>query len=394
MSKGGLSAARLARMHNVLAGYIERGELPGFVTLVSRRGEVHVDAIGYERDAIFRISSMSKPVTAAAAMVLLEEGVIRLDEPVDDFLPELANRKVLRQIDSEVDDTVPARRPIMVRDLLTFTLGAGLIFATPGTYPIQHAIERAGLGDGPPDPSRQPQPDDWIRRFASLPLFYQPGDRWMYNTGSEVLSVLIARASGRPLDDLMRERIFEPLGMRDTGFWVPEDRIDRLVTSHAVEPASGKLRLYDDVRGGSWSRPPAFPSGAGGLVSTVDDFLAFGQMMLDKGLLDGKRILTRPSVATMTTDQLTAEQKARTQWLPGYFDAHGWGLGMSVVTRRDDIASTVSKYGWDGGMGTSWYSDPAEEMVTILMTQVNWTSPNPPTVFRDFWTLAYTAIDD
>jgi len=134
VSKGGLSAARLARMHDVLAGYVERGELPGFVTLVSRRGEVHVDAIGYERDAIFRISSMSKPVTAAAAMVLLEEGVIRLDEPVDDFLPELANRKVLRQIDSEVDDTVPARRPIMVRDLLTFTLGAGLIFATPGTY--------------------------------------------------------------------------------------------------------------------------------------------------------------------------------------------------------------------------------------------------------------------
>src|SRR5207245_9886298 len=160
----------------------------------------------------------------------------------------------------------------------------------------------------------------------------------------------------------LREGIFEPLGMKDTGFSVPSHKLDRLATSYWTNFASGKIEVYDEVEGGQWSRPPAFPSGAGGLVSTVDDYLAFGQMMLDKGLLDGKRILTRPSVATMTTDQLTAEQKARTQWLPGYFDAHGWGLGMSVVTRRYDIASTVSKYGWDGWLGTSWHSDPAGDV--------------------------------
>jgi len=393
MSKGGFSDRRLRRMHDVLAAYVERGELPGLITLVSRRGDVHVDCVGYERDTIFRISSMSKPVTAVAAMILIEEGVIRLDDPVDGFLPELANIKVLRRVDSPLDDVVPVNRAITVRDLLTFTLGTGLIFALPGTYPIQEAIDQAGLGPGAPDPSRQPAPDEWIRRLASLPLLYQPGDRWMYNIGSEVLSVLISRASGRRLDDFMRERIFDPLGMRDTGFWVSEDAIDRLVTSHALD-TTGKLVLNDAARGGSWSRPPAFPSGAGGLVSTADDFARFGEMMLNHGSLDGTRILSRPTVETMTSDQLTSDQKARTPWLPGYFETHGWGFGMSVVTRRDEIASSIGKYGWDGGMGTSWYSDPAEEMVTILMTQVSWSSPNPPNVFRDFWTLSYSAIDD
>ena len=393
MSKGGFSDRRLRRMHDVLAAYVERGELPGLITLVSRRGDVHVDCVGYERDTIFRISSMSKPVTAVAAMILIEEGVIRLDDTVDGFLPELANIKVLRRVDSPLDDVVPVNRAIMVRDLLTFTLGTGLIFALPGTYPIQEAIDQAGLGPGAPDPSRQPAPDEWIRRLASLPLLYQPGDRWMYNIGSEVLSVLISRASGRRLDDFMRERIFDPLGMRDTGFWVSEDAIDRLVTSHALD-TTGKLVLNDAARGGSWSRPPAFPSGAGGLVSTADDFARFGEMMLNHGSLDGTRILSRPTVETMTSDQLTSDQKARTPWLPGYFETHGWGFGMSVVTRRDEIASSIGKYGWDGGMGTSWYSDPAEEMVTILMTQVSWSSPNPPNVFRDFWTLSYSAIDD
>lgn len=381
-------------MHEVLAGYVERGELPGLVALISRRGEVYVDTIGYERDAIFRISSMSKPVTAAAAMVLVEEGVLRLDDPVDGLLPELAKPRVIRRLDAPLDDTVPAVRPIIVRDLLRFTLGSGLILAMPGTYPIQKAFDTAGLGGGAPDPSRQPIADEWMRRLGALPLVHQPGEAWMYNTGAEVLSVLIARASRQTLDEFMQQRIFDPLGMRDTGFWVPDGRIDRLVTSYAVDPTTQKLVLNDSAKGGSWSRAPAFPSGAGGLVSTVDDFLAFGQMMLNKGTHDGKRILSRPTVDTMTTDQLTPKQKAATSWLPEYFDTHGWGFGLSVVTRRDDIASSVGKYGWDGGMGTSWYSDPVEEMVTILMTQVNWTSPNPPNVFRDFWTLAYSAIDD
>src|SRR6266581_2176434 len=319
MSNGGLSRARLGRMHDVMAGYVERGEMPGLVTLVSRRGEVHVDAIGMKaiegldpmrRDTIFRISSMTKPITAAATMILVEECKVRLDESVDALLPELAERKVLKRLDGPLDDIVPANRPITVRDLLTFRMGFGQMMAPPDAYPILKAANELQIGMGPPSPSSMPVPDEWMRRLGSLPLMHQPGERWMYNTGSDVLGVLIARASGQELPTFLRERIFEPLGMKDTGFSVPEAALDRLATSYWTDPASGKLTVYDKPGGGQWSRPPAFPSGAGGLVSTIDDYLAFGQMMLSQGKLGGERILSRLSVETMTTDQLTPEQKA------------------------------------------------------------------------------------
>ena len=402
MSIGGLSMARLGRMHDVMAGYVERGEAPGIVTLVSRRGETHVDSIGalafggspMRRDSIFRISSMTKPITAAATMILVEECKLRLDEPVDRLLPELANRKVLKQLDGPLDDTASARRPISVRDLLTFCMGFGQMMARPDAYPILKAANELQIGMGPPMPSTMAAPDEWMRRLGSLPLMYQPGERWVYNTGADVLSVLIARASGQPLETFLRERLFEPLGMKDTSFGVPAARLERFVTSYWTSPDNGALTLYDEAKGGQWSQPPAFPSGAGGLVSTIDDYLAFGQMMLNKGKYGNARILSRPSVELMTTDHLTPEQKAVSGLVSGFFDTHGWGFGVSVVTRRDDVAGPVGTFGWDGGLGTSWYSDPREDMVTILMTQCAWTSPSPPAVCRDFWTSAYQAIDD
>ena len=401
MSTAGLSKARLARMHDVMAGYVERGDVPGLVTLVSRRGEVHIDVIGTQafgesppmrRDTIFRISSMTKPITAAATMILVEECKLRLDEPVYRWLPELAERQVLKRLDGPLDDTVPAKRPITVRDLLTFRMGFGQMMAPSDAYPILLAANEQQIGMGPPNPSAMPAPDEWLRRLGSLPLMHQPGEQWMYNTGSDVLGVLIARASGQPLEMFLRERLFEPLGMRDTGFSVPEASLGQLATSYWTEPASGKLTVYDEPRGGQWSRPPAFPSGAGGLVSTIDDYLAFGQMMLSLGKHGNERILSRLSVELMTTDQLTPEQKAVSGLFPGFFDSLGWGFGVSVVTRRDDIAAVPGRYGWDGGLGTSWYSDPREDMVIILMTQSAWASPSPPNVY--FWTLAYQAIDD
>ncbi len=403
MSTAGLSRARLGRMHDVMAAYVERGEVPGLVTLVSRRGEVHVDAIGMKavegldpmrRDTIFRISSMTKPITAAATMILVEECKVRLDEPVDRLLPELADRKVLKRLDGPLQDTVPANRPITVRDLLTFRMGFGQMMAPPDAYPILKAASELQIGMGPPAPSATPAPDEWIRRLGTLPLMHQPGEKWMYNTGSDVLGVLIARASGQPLETFFRERIFALLGMKDTSFSVPATRLDRLTTSYWTNFETGALELYDEAMGGQWSRPPAFPSGAGGLVSTIDDYLAFGQMMLNQGKHGNERLLSRPSVETMTTDQLTPEQKAASGIVPGYFDGHGWGFGVSIVTRRDDVAAVPGRFGWDGGMGTSWYSDPREGMVTILMTQRAWTSPSPPDVCLDFWTSAYQAIDD
>ena len=403
MSNGGLSRVRLGRMHDVMAGYVERGEVPGIVTLVSRRGEVHVDAIGMKavegldpmrRDTIFRIGSMTKPITAAATMILVEECKVRLDEPVDRLLPELAGRKVLKRVDGPLQDTVPANRPITVRDLLTFRMGFGQMMAPPDAYPILKAASELQIGMGPPAPSATPAPDEWIRRLGTLPLMHQPGEKWMYNTGSDVLGVLIARASGQPLETFFHERIFEPLGMKDTSFSVPATRLDRLTTSYWTNFETGALELYDEAMGGQWSRPPAFPSGAGGLVSTIDDYLAFGQMMLNQGKHGNERLLSRPSVETMTTDQLTPEQKAASGIVPGYWDSRGWGFGVSMVTRRDDVAAVPGRFGWDGGMGTSWYSDPREGMVTILMTQRAWTSPSPPDVCLDFWTSAYQAIDD
>jgi len=220
---------------------------------------------------------------------------------------------------------------------------------------------------------------------------YQPGERWLYGTGFDVLSVLIARVSGQPLETFLRERIFEPLGMKDTGFSVPAEKTrpaGKLL--HPQSGGPGPSNSLTALRRAMWGSPPTFPSGANGLVSTLDDYLAFGQMMLNQGRHGSERILSRLSVETMTTDQLTPEQKAVSSLLPGFFDTHGWGFGVSVVTRRDDIASVPGRYGWDGSLGTSWFCDPKEDLVGIVLTQ----RVIPLDVYRDFWTLAYQAIDD
>jgi CubicO group peptidase (beta-lactamase class C family) len=402
MSAAGLSKARLGRMHDVMARHVEHGGVPGLVTAISRGDDVQVDAIGrkaidgaaVQRDTIFRIASLTKPITAVATMILVEECRLRLDDAVDELLPELAGRRVLRTLSGPLDDTVPVKRPITVRDLLTFRMGMGIVMAPPGTYPIQRAMTEQRLGQGMPSPSEVPAPDEWIRRLGTLPLMGQPGEEWIYHTGSDVLGVLIARAAGRPLEAFFRERIFEPLGMKDTGFSVPENKLDRLATSYWTNPGTGVLEVYDEPRGGQWSRPPAFSSGGRGLVSTVDDFLAFGRMLLNRGRYGRERILSRPSVETLTTDQLTPEQKAASGLTADYFDSHGWGFGVAMVTRRTDVAGPVGSFGCDGGLGTSWRSDPSEDMVTVLLTQCAWASPTPPRVAVDFSTSAYQAIDD
>jgi len=395
MTDAKLSNHGLARLHDVTARHVERGTAPGVVSVISRRGEAQVDVIGatavsggqpVRPDTIFRISSMTKPITAVATMILLEECVLRLDEPVDRLLPELANRRVVRRIDAPVDDTVPVHRPITVRDLLTFRMGFGGYF---GPCPVNDVAAPLQLSVGPPQPSLPPEPNEWMRRFSTLPLMCQPGDRWLYHTGADVLGVLIARASGQAFETFLRERVFEPLGMKDTAFSVPGADIDRLVTSYLTDPETGALQVYDEP-GGQWSAPPAFPSGGAGLVSTAGDYLAFAEMLL-RG---GDPILSRPSVETMTTDHLTPEQKAVSGFFPGDFDARGWGFCVAIVTRREHPAAPVGQYGWDGGLGTIWRNDPSEQMVTILLTNAAWTSPSPPDIALDFLTAAYAAIDD
>jgi len=397
---GALSKTRLARLHDALAAHVSPSGVPGIVALVSRRDETHVVTLGHQslesdapmrRDTIFRIASMTKPVTAAAAMILVEQCKLRLDDPVDGLLPELANRRVLKSLESPIDDTEPAKRPITLRDLLTFTFGLGAVMVWPAKHPIQKAMQDAGVALNPYPPNVSA--DEFMKRVGSLPLAYQPGERWLYHTGSDVLGVLIARASGQSLSAFMQDHLFGPLGMADTGFQVPGDKVGRLASNYMTDPKDRtKLAFFDDARDSRWSRPPAFEAGGGGLVSTVDDYLAFQRMLLNKGHHRGERILSPPAVDLMMSDQLTPAQKEGTELFFG--DSASWGLGGAVITRRTDLWATPGRYGWDGGYGTSAHLDPAEDMAGILMTTRMMESPQPPRVFTDFWTSAYQAIDD
>jgi CubicO group peptidase (beta-lactamase class C family) len=385
----------MAGLTSALKPYVERGEVAGVVALVAQGETVEVVVVGVQdlatgapirRDTIFRIMSMTKPILAVAALGLVEERRIGLDDPVDRWLPELAGRRVLRTPDAALDDTVPAARPITLRDLLTLRLGLGAVMAPRGTWPIQRAMEAAGLAPSA-DPVDMP-PDELMRRLRELPLAHQPGEAWMYHTGFDILAVLLARVAGEPLESLLRARIFTPLGMADTGFSVPADKLYRLGPAYARDGA-GRLVVRDPAAGGFWSRPPQLPTE---LVSTADDYLAFARMLLGRGTWQGRRVLAPKSVALMTSDQLTAEQKAASPFFPGFWERHGWGMGVAVLTASDGIAP-AGAYGWDGGLGTSWRNDPGADLVTILLIQRQMTAPDDTAIADDFRRAAHRALD-
>ena len=303
MSAGGFSSKRLARVRELLERPVDSGFVPGAVAVLARHGDVRIEAIGnlafegagsstpMARDTICRLGSSSKPIVAACAMTLVEDCTLRLDDPVDDLLPELADMTVLADPNGPLEDTVPAKRPITLRDLLACTLGTGMVPAEPGTVPIADALDALG---GPPPP-----PDEWMRRLGSLPLVHQPGERWMYDTAANVTGVLIARAAGTSFGDALRDRICDPLGMKDTGFSVGAESIDRLATAYERDNAATGEPVVEDRL---LSRPPTFESGGGGLVSTADDFLAFASALLAGGTHRGERVLSRPAVTLMTSD--------------------------------------------------------------------------------------------
>ncbi|MFJ8128672.1 serine hydrolase domain-containing protein [Streptomyces hydrogenans] len=402
----GISEAGLRRLREVLARHVESKRIPGLVALVGRGGHTHVEAMGtmrhdggppMRRDTVFRMASASKPVTMAAAMVLLDECRLRLDDPVDPWLPELADRRVLKRPDGPLDDTVPARRPITVRDLLTSTFGLGTDFELLDA-PIRAALfERTDYSvvSGP-----APEPDEWMRRLGELPLSYQPGERWQYDLSNEVAGVLVSRVAGVPLETFLRERVLGPLGMRDTGFHVPPEKIDRLPTLYGPDPGTGEFLVWDEAVGGRCSRPPAFQGAGGGLVSTVDDYHAYFRMLLAGGTLDGERILSRSAVELMTTNRLTPDQlaartsmfRAMAHLAPGQAQHGGWGFGMAVRTQRVDYAP-LGQFGWDGGTGTTAYADPQSGLVGILLTQVGMSTPDSARLIHDFWTTLYQAVD-
>jgi CubicO group peptidase (beta-lactamase class C family) len=351
------------------------------------------DSTPLRRDAIFRIASLTKPIAAAGAMALVDDGVLSVREPVDRYLPELAGRRVLRRLDGPLDDTVPADRSITVEDLLTCRLGFGSIMeAPPGTFPVQIAEEELGLKTlGPSWPPPPFSSDEWIARFATLPLLDQPGAVWRYNTGLQVLGVLIERASGRPLEDYLRSRLLEPLGMADTAFSVPAEKQSRFTTAYEPDE-TGELRLLDPPTGGWWNEPPALANAAGMLVSTLNDFWAFVSMLLGGGEYNGERVLSAGSVAAMTSNQLTPEQRAAARLFLG--EHGGWGYGMGTPGPIEGEPPKPWGNGWTGGTGTVWWSDPVRGLTGILLTQRAMTSPEPPAIFNDFVDAAYGAMEE
>jgi CubicO group peptidase (beta-lactamase class C family) len=384
-----LTPEGIARFAATAASHIGDDRVPGLVGLVARGEEVHVEALGsliigglpVQRDSLFRIASTTKPITGVATLALAEEGRFGLDESVDRLLPELADRRVLRRMDGPLDETVPAGRPITVRDLLTFTFGFGMtmdMFSAPEPWPVVAAATGLRLATlGPPSPDEQPDPDTWIRALGSLPLLAQPGERWMYNTGASVLGVLLARAAGEPFAEVLRSRVFEPLGMANTAFWA--DDTARLAAAYRATP--DRLQLWDPPDG-QWSRPPAFGDGAAGLVSTVDDLLAVARMLLRHG----HPVLSPDAAAEMSRDQLTPAQK--TPDLMGFLDGRSWGLCQSVVVEGPQAGA----FGWDGGLGTSWLVDPGRDLVVIVLTQRLFDGPQLPQVHRDLQAAAYAAL--
>jgi len=390
---GGFDAARLGRIEPWLNAALARHSVPGAIAMIARGDQVHVFTAGASdvesgtpmtRDTIIRIASMTKPITVTAALMLVEEARIALDDPVEQWLPELANRKVLRAIDSPVDDTELALRSITLRDLLTFRAGIGAIMKPPGTYPIQREMEALGIAPGPD--AIGISPDEYMAKIGALPLLHQPGERWMYHTAIEVLSVLIARVVDEPLEQFLEERIFAPLGMEDTGFVVPASKRDRFATCYVLW--SERLARWD-TPDGQFSRSQIFPSE---VVSTADDYLRFARMLLRHGEAPHGRLLSRASVLLMMADQLTAEQKDKSPF-PGLWDGSGWGMGGRVVTRRTDIDIGPGAYGWSGGYGTHFVIDPCENLFATVLTQRMMQSPGDDRIGRELFTLTYAALD-
>ena len=381
----------MSSLRDILQTYVNNGSVPGAVGLIARGDRVEVQAVGCTgidgtypmvRDSIFRIASITKPVTAAAAMMLVEDGQIILDDPVGPWLPELASPAVVRTPAGPVDDVVPAIRPITVADLLTFRAGYG--FPSDFSLPAVRLLV-SDLKQGPPQPQLVVAPDEWMAALARIPLLRQPGEAWLYNTCSDILGVLIARVSGRPLPEFLAERLFGPLGMADTGFEVPASKLDRFTSYYRTGPAGG-LELVD-APGGQWSNLPAFPSGAGGLVSTVDDWHRFARMLLAGGSLGGRQLLSAASVQQMTTDQLTPSQRDASRL---FLEGQGWGFGGSVDVEAIDPWNVTGRYGWVGGTGTAAHVTASTGAVAVLLSQLELVGPTPPALMREFWQHAVT----
>ena len=381
----GLSSSRLARLGSVLRAEIERGRVPGAVALIARRGRLgFFESFGLRdpaadspmrKDDIFRIYSMTKPITSVAAMMLWEEGRFLLSDPIAKYLPEFTDLYVAVERGEEIE-RVPAARAITIQDLLRHTSGLTYEFRGPG--PVQKMYMGAKVY------SRSQSNADQVASLSKLPLLHQPGTRWEYSRSTDVIGRLIEVLSGHTLGDFFEKNILQPLGMVDTAFHVPPRHHSRLAESFAKDPDSGAAVQLVEVR-----NAPAFESGGGGLVSTAGDYARFLQMLLNGGTLDGFRILSRKTIELMTADHLGAITGAPDLLLPGY----GFGLGFAVRLQAgiSHVPGSIGQYFWGGLAGTTFWVDPAEQLFAVLLIQAPGQRDYFRTLYRD---LVYSAIDD
>ena len=369
----GLSREGLAKITPTLQGVTDSGVLSGAVTLVWRNGQVaDVTVVGKRdivadapmtRDTLFRIASMTKPITSVAALMLVEEGKLRLDDPITNWMPEFKDMKVLKDAQGPVEDTYPAPRDITVDDLMTHRSGFAYGFTSVG--PIAFAYQKA-LGDVL---NTDLEPDAWLKALSTLPLSYPPGDRLHYSHSTDVLGFLVGRVAGKPFRDVLFEKIFNPLGMVDTDFYIPPEKRDRAAVVYRLEEDMSlspvPFRRHDT--------PPAYCGGGGGLVSTADDYLKFARMMLGKGEVDGVRLLRPETVELMVANRLTDAQREIPFLGMPFWAGQGFGLGVSVVMDQEKQAwmgpSTNGAFGWPGAFGTWWSADPAENLIMIYLVQ-------------------------
>jgi CubicO group peptidase (beta-lactamase class C family) len=364
-------AARLGPFLRVAGDAIAKGDPPGLVALIWRNGKVFDSTIGVRvveerlpmrRDTIFRVASMTKPITSALVMMLMEESKLRLEDPVVKWAPELANRRVLKDPEGPTDDTYPAPRDITIEDLLTHRSGVAEAFTSRGA--VADAYERAVPN------SMALTPDEFLAALATMPLTYAPGERWLYGYSTAVLGVLAERIAGKPFRDLLLDRILLPLGMSDTDFWIPPEKRDRTASVYCF-----------DARTGALAPQPVFPrdavpklcSGGGGLVSTADDYLKFARMLLGGGEVDGVRLLKPETVALMTSDRLTVAQRAVLLCDAPHWVGQGFGLGVGIDIDANQRmrygASSNGAYGWYGVFGTWFRVDPNENLILVYLSQ-------------------------
>jgi len=371
----GFNPAVLEQIPVALKGLVDQGALSGIVTLAWRNGEVfQVNAIGQrdiarglpmERDTLFRIASMTKPVTSVAVMMLVEEGKLKLDDPITKWLPELGGMIVLDDPTGPLDATTPADRDITVEDLMTHRAGLAYGFTSMG--PIAYAHEDK-LGSAILNPL---SPDQWLKALGELPLSFQPGDRFHYSHATDVLGFLVGRVEGKPIGQVLQDRIFGPLGMKDTSFWLSPEKRDRLARLYQAD-ASGAAPLKD-VSLPQTDTPSAFEGGGGGLISSADDYLMFARMMLNKGEVDGVRLLKAETVDQMLENRLTDVQRGHGFLGMPFWLSQGFGLGVSMIldaAKHEWMgAGAVGAFGWPGAFGTWWQADPANDLILIYLIQ-------------------------